>query len=139
MALTDFFFVRAAHSEHKGMALQWFLVPCFKRLAAGLLPFGQLCMAIYGVSVGVNGAREARVLADDRRLLVQSAALSRVFSFSFFLFSFFLAQDGPRTPQQQMKVSDVCVCIKYLIYICVCVHTRSSLQCSRCCSDSRRT
>ena len=107
------------------MALQWFLVPCFKRLAAGLLPFGQLCMAIYGVSVGVNGAREARVLADDRRLLVQSAALSRVFCFYFFFF--FLAQDGPRTPQQQqMKVSDVCVCIKYLICVFVCVYTHAA-------------
>jgi hypothetical protein len=85
VALTDFFFVRAAHSEQKGMALHWF-VPCVKRLAAGLLPFGQLCMAIYGVSVGVNGAREARVLADDRCLLVQSAALSRVFYFIFLFF-----------------------------------------------------
>ena len=94
MALTDFFFVRAAHSEQKGMALHWF-VPGFKRLASGLLPFGQLCMAIYGVSVGINGAREARVLADDRCLLVQSAALSRVFFFFLFSFSFVSAVDAP--------------------------------------------
>ena len=45
-------------------------------LAGCLLPLGQACMAIYGLSVGINGVREGAELWEERELLRSSSALA---------------------------------------------------------------
>ena len=52
------------------------LVPGSRGLAKYLLPFGQACMAVYGLSVGINGLREGVELGEELMLVRRSAALA---------------------------------------------------------------
>jgi len=52
------------------------LVEMWRLAAAQLLPLGQASMAVYGLSVGVTGVREATELAEEMRLVRTSSALA---------------------------------------------------------------
>jgi hypothetical protein len=52
------------------------LLPGSRGLAKYLLPFGQACMAVYGLSVGINGLREGAELEEELMLVRRSAALA---------------------------------------------------------------
>jgi len=69
VALAEFF------GPDDAFVTRW-LVPSSRSLATYLLPFGQACMAVYGLSVGINGLRESAELEEELMLVRKSAALA---------------------------------------------------------------